>query len=392
MRPPRLALLLFGVFASPLVVPPAHAASVEAAEHVRLSEEMRKLAQRNLWSAVDQQYRSLAALEAKGEVLTVREHELGAQAARNLGDIAAAEERYHKAARAGGSPEIIAAIEELERVFGPLRISIDPKYTGDRVLIPAEMPFAPDQRAALDFANRQLAAGGFDGMLMAGTYTLAGRSVTVSLGSTPATMALAPTPEASPSGGGGGLAWAGPRISAGLALTLAAAGELDEPNGPLYFSGAGSRAAVGVDVGFTKSAGVLVQVGYHNLFGKPSDQLLYSVSDTHPLGAASLHLGFGRAAASLRLGRLWFSAGPELGLGGARAWTVAVSDEGSVAPMPVAGTIVAAGGAGSLGVGLADVGSLTLAVGLEGGALSDGSRLYSWGDVGLTLAPQTRRK
>lgn len=392
MRPSRLALLLLGLCAGPLAVAPAHAASVEAAEHVRLSEEMRKLAQRNLWSAVDQQYRALAALEAKGEVLTVREHELGAQAARNLGDIASAEERYHKAARAGGSPDVIAAIEELERVFGPVRITIDPKYTGDRVLIPAEMPFAPDQRAALDFANRQLAAGGFDGMLMAGTYTLAGRSLTVSLGSTPATMALEPTPEASPGGGGGGLAWAGPRISAGLAFTQAGASEV--AGEPGAFGGPGARLGVGVDVGFAPVAGALVQVGYQDLFGgaKGPDGGALEGTDTHPVGGSSLHLGYGWLAASLRFGPVWLAAGPQVGVGGARAWSVTETELDGAVPTPVAGTLVAAGGAGSLGVGLADVGSLTLAVGLEGGALSDGSRLYPWGDVGLTLAPQTRRK
>ena len=51
------------------------------AEAVRLDEEIRKFAQRNIWDAVDSTYARLRGLESKGIVVSMAQHELGAQAA-----------------------------------------------------------------------------------------------------------------------------------------------------------------------------------------------------------------------------------------------------------------------------------------------------------------------
>ena len=50
------------------------------------------------------------------------------------------------------------------------------------------------------------------------------------------------------------------------------------------------------------------------------------------------------------------------------------------------------GGAGSLSFGLVDLGSLQGALTVEGGAQSDTTRLYPWGQVAFTIAPSAERR
>src|SRR5207248_1394844 len=124
----------------------AHAGPVEAAEHRRLSDEMKADAGRSVWSSVDEKYRKLVALD--GETPTVDDHWYGAQAARALGDIAEAHARLEAGAKAGGSKEIIALLEEIDGAYGPARVTVDAAWVGDRTLSAAAPPLAPDQRAA----------------------------------------------------------------------------------------------------------------------------------------------------------------------------------------------------------------------------------------------------
>lgn len=415
MRPSRLlrsvglAAGLILALAGPL---PAWAGQVEAAEHVRLSEEMRKLAARNLWSGVEEQFKSLEALTTEGETLTVNELELGSQAARHLGDVTSARSRLERAARAGGSPSVIQALEQIDGIYGAATVNVDPKYTGDRLLIPAEPPFDPDQQQAIAWANRALATGSYDGLLPFGAYTVGGKNLTVAKGAAAQPVALMPDLNAPKEPYK--LAWAGPRLSVGVAYSVAGEPTADDVEaGPqaVGFSGPGARAGLGLDVGLTPHVGVLAEVGYHGLYAPGAGVAMTAEGVTVPQQVAvtsgnTLHMGYGWLAASLRFGNLWLAAGPVMGLASATVNGVTgpcVTGESAgcvdypaltsanAAGQRVSGRITASGGAASVSYGVVDIASLRGAISVEGGAQSDSYRLYPWGELAFTLAPGVRR-
>ena len=79
-----VALLLGGTTSGPAM---AMSKAEAKAEHVRLSEDMRRLAKRAHWRGVDRSYRSMEGLLKKDVVLRYDDHFLGAQAARELGNV-----------------------------------------------------------------------------------------------------------------------------------------------------------------------------------------------------------------------------------------------------------------------------------------------------------------
>lgn len=394
-----------------VVVAPAWAGDVEEAERRRLVEEMRSLAQRSQWQAVDDAFRRLEALEAKGVELRVEELQLAADAARQLGDITLYRDRLARAARAGGSPEVIQALEDLAVTYGAATLTLDPKFKGEATLTPATPPFAPDQRAAVARADAALRAGtGWSGLLPAGDYTAGATAFTVRAGEgPPVAVTVAPLPTGAAAGEPYRLAYAGPRVSVGAAYT--AGGALTEAGRAAdaglqaaSFAGAGARVGVGLEVGFTRSVGVLAEVGYHNLFGPArSGGEPLEGTDALPVEASRLHLGFGWLAASVRAGPLQLAAGPIWGAGGATVtgvdgWCAGEGDEacatdtpflGDAAPFqPVSGRITAGGVAGAVGIGLFDLGGLRGGLAVEGGAQTDRYRWYPWGQLGFALTPR----
>lgn len=413
MRPssllPALALAL-----ALLPAGAAYAGQVEVAEHQRISEELRKLAQRGNWSAVNDQFRALEALEARGEPITPKEFELGAEAARAAGDIANAVDRLRRGARAGGTPEIIAALEDLEARFGPARVTVDPKYIADRTLAADSPPMAPDERAAIEFANKALTSGSFEGLLPKGLYSVGGKTFAATPGGAAEGVILAPAPGGAVRTPGEPfkLAWAGPRVSVGVAYTQAGAASTQalakEGYQAVPFGGVGARAGLGMDVGLTKSFGLVAMVGYHGLYGGGTDAALSGDDGGPVVGAVpgdAMHLGYGWLGATLRAGDFAVSVGPEWGIGAARVlgveWPCAQDTldcggagsltQSSAAGQRVAGSVTAGGGAGSIGYGFLPVGGLRGGLALEGGALTDGARWYPWGELALTLSPAVRR-
>lgn len=397
LRRARLPLLLGALTLGTFAPVAAQAGQVEAAEHVRVSEEMRKLAQRGNWGAVEDQFKVLEGLESKGEPLTVSELELGAKAARTLGNIAAAYDRLQRGAKAGGSPEIIQSLDEINANFGPARINVDPKYIGDRVLTAKSALMLPEEFAAVSYANSVLVNGSFDGLLPKGDYTVANQSFSVAAGGAASPVTLAPDKNAPKQPFS--LAWAGPRVSAGVAYTQGGAVSADTvtpEGGPqaVPFGGVGARVGVGVDVGLSKHLGVLAEVGYHDLFG----------ASASGGGGDSLHLGYGWLAASARFGNVWVAAGPVWGIGaasvegidaacldGVSCGDVGALDADTASLQRLSGTVTAGGGAASLALGLFDVGGLRGGLELSGGAQTDTFRWYPWGELGFALAPATRR-
>jgi hypothetical protein len=405
-----LYLLPVAALAAGLLAAPAYAGEVERAEHIRVAEEMRKLAARNAWSAVEAQYRRLEELEKKGEVLDAKEHLLGAQAARSLGDVTAARARYARAVALNPSQEAVDSLSEIDANYGRIEVTFEPKWAGDRTLAAVEPPFAPDQRAALAFAAARVAAGeDYIGLLPAGAYSVAGKSATVVVGQQDVAK-LRVERDANAPKEPYKLAYVGPRASAGVSFTsggaLSESGQgVDAGLQAAPFGGSGARVGVGIEVGLSERFGVLAEVGYHNLFGVPTaDGERLRATEQYTVAGNSLHMGYGWLAGTVRVGKLHLAAGPLWGAGvgsvtGVDGYCVAAGNcedvsltEETAQYQRLTGSITAGGAAASVGYALVDMGSLAGALTLEGGAQTDSYRLYPWGQLAFTVAPSGSRE
>ena len=404
-----LALTLGGLAVAPNL---AHAGEVEVAEHRRLSEEMNRLASRGAWQGVDSRFIELMELEKKGEVLTYDEWFLGAQAAQNLGKMAACRKRLEGAISQDPRDEATSWLAAIDASYGPVNLrSLDKE--SDAVLTAKAMPFVPDQRMAIEYAQSKLADGrAFRGLLPAGSYTLSSGAVsqefTVAAGpGEPMQIKITPGSD----GSTGSLAYVGPRLDVGAAYTVGNTPKLDGVvQGPPRFAGGGARVGVGVELGLKRGFGLIAQVGYHNLFS-PSDRPdVLGV----PNKADSLHLGYGMLGPSLRLGDLWLHAGGVLAFGVANASGVANADAvGSQCPyggeeeacawvssveeenreyFPWTTSLTTSGFQAGVGYALFDLGEgLQGGIGLSGGLLFDPTRSYPWGQLSFTVGPASSR-
>lgn len=399
-------LLVCALAFAPGFVAPAFAGEVERAEHTRISEEMRKLAQRNAWTAVEAQYQKLEALEAKGEVLTYQENKLGAEAARSIGNITGCRNRLVKASKLDPKPEILDWLSEIDKSYGPIKVTFDPDFSGERTLIPTEPPFAPDQRAAIGWVATYIVDHDFDGILPAGEYTISGVKVNVVVGGQPAVAKVERLKTDKKRLFH--FAYAGPRAELGVAFLFPGdsfSGVVTDSASlqPESFGGAGGRLGVGLELGASENFGVIAQVGYHNLFGAPTIE--DGAPENYVVSANQVHMGYGWLAASIRLDDLWIAAGPLWGIG---VGTVTGLDPACVSSQACAdpdgqvfsdtryadyqqlsGTIMAGGGAASVSYAFADIGPLRGAVTVEGGAQTDLVRLYPWAQAAFTVAPSS---
>ena len=387
MRPllTRLALA-FGLALPLAALPVAHAQSpADQAEQVRLGEEMRRLAKRNAWRGVDEAYREMLVLEARGVVVNQPDHVLGADAAVALGDISAAYDRLKRSTKPRTTEDVAQRIAAIEEAFGSVTIVVEPKYVGGADLTVAQMPFAADQRNAITKAQgAMIEARGYQGLLPYGDYTVGPRSFTLTREGGPVTVTLAAADGVQREKG---VAFVGPRIDLGPAFTAAGAPGTPDGTQPGSFSGAGLRGGVGVQLGTHSGFGGLVQVGYHGMFGGKPETI-----DAFETDATGLQLGYGWLAGTFRKGGLDLAVGPVLGVGVAKATGVATEGGGpsDLDYQTMSGSIVTTGGSVAGSYLFLDLGSLKGGVGLQAGAQSDGSRLYPWGQLGLTLAPARR--
>jgi hypothetical protein len=383
-------------FAALLLASPVFAGEVEDAEHIRLTEEMRRLSKRNAWKGVEAAFVELEQLRDKrGVELSYEDYWLGAQSARAMGDINAVYNRLKAAAKADGTREVIEWLSDLDANYG--QVTLESKKKEEVTLTPAAMPFAPDQRAAIEAAQALIASDGeYQGLLPKGAYTFGPEAITVEAGGEPIELVLVderpPKEEREPFE----LTYIGPRVNLGPAFT--SAGEPSsvswEADGfqPHGFSGAGARAGVGLQAGLGPKLGVLAEVGYHGGFGAAvsGDELDAPAGSPYELEGRKLNTGYGWLAGEYRLGKLWINAGPIWSVGSAYTSDIPAAGEGAPCANCVVaarGTIMAAGGAGGIAYALTDIGNLSGALSLLGGAQSDGSRLYTWGQLGFTLAP-----
>jgi|GEM_PF-4708222 len=163
--------------------------TADAAEIRRITADMKSLAQRNAWSGVERAYKQMLELDGQipGEV-----HALAAQAAQTAGDVRETQMRYRKAKAAGYDADL--ALASIDDNFISAYISTQaqrPKSdkkaeAGAPVLSIASMPFAPNARKAIEFAQKEFAKSwAFNGMLPHGSYTLEhdGRTTTFEVAS-----------------------------------------------------------------------------------------------------------------------------------------------------------------------------------------------------------------
>ena len=168
------------------------------AELVRLEEDLRKLASRNAWEGVDGAYSRMRSLEAKGASLTMEQHELGAEAALQLGHILEARGRFGLARNATTQPgekqRLQGIIGDIDRRFGPVELVAAGRVRRDATVRMGSAVFAHDARKAIEYANAEIQLSGkFEGLLPVGSYTfgLASFVVATDAGLTRADAALA---------------------------------------------------------------------------------------------------------------------------------------------------------------------------------------------------------
>ena len=212
--------LLIALASFAAVVPEtSYAGEREAAEHQRFLEEMRKLSARNAWTGVERNFQLLLKLQDEGEVLTAEDWMLGAQAARNLGNMTNCRERLAASVRIKPEREAVALLEEIDRSYGLVDLSADKGV--DATLAPAAMPFIPDQRKAIELAQAQVVeTGAFEGILPAGTYTYGSEEFLLSAGTAAVEIQLKALSGRSSSEPFSFL-YVGPRLDLGGACTMA---------------------------------------------------------------------------------------------------------------------------------------------------------------------------
>jgi len=157
--------------------------AVANGEHVRLSEEMRKLASKggDAWNGVEHNFNTLTEL---GVQPTYNDYLYGAQSARALGNVQDVIDRLEAANALNPTTEVSDWLSNIEGSYGHVTMTLPRALRGNPdVFKPAIPPFAPDQRTAIDSAKTSLAeTGSFSGYLPAGLYILNGANILVEAG------------------------------------------------------------------------------------------------------------------------------------------------------------------------------------------------------------------
>ena len=142
-----------------------------AAEHSRLTDEMRSQAARNRWDAVDDHYRSLR--ELRGAELTYEDHWMGAQASSSLGNVQATWERLQRALEVDFTDEALTWWATLTAQYGEVNLKVKSADRESVTLTIADPPLELEKRATIEAAQEALrSTGAFRGLLPLGLYQL----------------------------------------------------------------------------------------------------------------------------------------------------------------------------------------------------------------------------
>lgn len=394
---PGLILCSFTAFLAlgAMVFPEAASAGqVEDAEHVRLTEEMRRLAKRNAWKGVESAYVELEKLGAKGGTrLTFEDHYLGAQASRALGSVNDTYDRLQKALQVGGEKEAVKEalewLNDLKANYGSVVLTNKLKKPAE--LSPAQMPFAPDKRNVIVAAQAELASGAaYKGLLPIGEYTFGSLTFVVNANQPEAAYVLQEVKEPrekEPLK----LSSTRLRVDVGAVYLGSNSGSYEGSLGSI--SGLGPRAGIGLQLGFSKKLSAFAEVGYQGTFG-PSpmndpemEQVFAANLDewTEAYPGDRMSGGYAWFAGAWRMKALELSLGPSFSFSNAANYGLQQTDWGIELPAKeTAANVISGGATGGLSYTVLKGGSYQGAVALYGGAQSDTQRLYGWGQAGLT--------
>ena len=148
------------------------------AEIDRLSDEIRTLARRHVWSGVERKYAQVVQLE--GDV-SPEIHLTGAYSARELGDLLEVYDRLIRAASGSADPAVVDWLWDLDHNYGRVTLIADRRRTAE--LTAGEMPLDPNRRVAVQAAIDTCAnEGKFNGLLPKGQYEFVGQKFKVDPG------------------------------------------------------------------------------------------------------------------------------------------------------------------------------------------------------------------
>ena len=383
-----------------------------AAEQVRLREELRRLGGRQAWAGVETLLQKMSALVAEGEPLQAGDLDIGADAARARGDLALARKRWEAAQALSPSEGRAGNLADLEARFGVVSLGISDRWDGERALELSELPFAPDERAALTFAQEALDTRGvFLGLLPPGRYSFGGRRFRLRPGDEEVVIWLedsAPAPgitEAPPPPPVRGPRFTLADARAGLSLSvgggLAHFGRAAKAGvQPAPFGGPGARVAAGWSLAGKGPTAWLLELSWRGLFHPTEDPTLPTASSHLVSFDVGPELRFGpmRVGGALGLGLAVTKA---VGMDAERHTTLcATGADQSLCPTVSASdaadrtVLRASSGLATLGlhggVGLARVGASELELGLATGLDLDTVRLSPWLSLTVGLRPGVR--
>lgn len=376
------------------------------AERVRLSEEMNRLAKRSAWRGVDRTYRSLAPLVKKGVQLTFEDHYLGAQAAREMGNVTLVYRRLLLARGVRVDSDVTNWLADILRQYGEVELIIPERFKGQANLAVAMMPLQPDQRSTIGRAQQRVTEGrSYDGLLPSGEYTFGPHTFTVVAGGDTIVLNLDKKGRGEVRTRLKGekepfrFTYMGPRATIGAGWTQATDAAGDGPGG---FGGAGGLAMAGWEMGVGGPFGALLQVGYQGLSGSPGDASgALEEKGQFDLRSDQMHLGTGWLALTAHVGPVWVAGGPMYGMGSGAVTGVSqdcIDNPAACAGLAgntkdtlrysrLEGTIRAGGAAMGAGFQVMEFGRLSGAVSLHTGALSDTTRWFPFGSIGVTVGP-----
>lgn len=388
-----------------MVVPASAWATSEAeAEHIRLAEEMRKLAARNAWRGVEAKYTGMLELEKKGVQITVEDHLLGVQAARQLGSVYDVFLRLTAANTLEPSDELAGQIAAIEASYGLVKLDVDDKFKEDFGFKPDRMPLDPSKRKAIEVAQKKVAEGRkFIGMLPVGRYTLATQSFDVSPGvEDRLEVYIGPVRRNKNKGAKkdeGNMAVRereGFRVDVGPQFTRMGGTTVDDSGGTVSASAdiaasasLGGRAGLGYEFFLKKGWSFMIEGGWHGGFagstdGSTSPDLNVAVQDPASKGIQSV---YGWAAPTWYYDDLAITIGPTYSYVRAQAVSVDPDVDGAFT-----GNLTCGGATASIFYGLFDTpGIANSRSGFSAAAgvfVSKSMMTFPWAQVAFTIAPE----
>jgi len=156
----------------------AAAAEERMAEVHRISDEIRNLGRRQIWSGVERKYMQLLKLE---QTAPPDVHLVAAYSARERGELLSVYDRLSRAAQGEATQTVVDWLWDLDHNYGRVVLIADRRRTA--VLTASELPLDPSPRKAVQTAIKVCEEKGkFDGLLPRGEYAFVGQKFRVEPG------------------------------------------------------------------------------------------------------------------------------------------------------------------------------------------------------------------